>query len=331
MKKRERLERALAGDAVDRAPVVFWRHWPGDDQRVADLVWSTLTFQQLFDWDLVKVTPYSAGCVADYGAQSEWLGEISGDRTIVKFPVTRSLAWTELRALDPLRGESGKYVEALKLIGDGLRDAETPLVATLYSPLTQAALLSGEELLLGNIRTRVDRLRTALNILTESTLRLIDALKRTEVAGIWYVLRHAGFALLAEEEYRAIGMPYDLKILGTLPPKWWLNILQLDCHQPMVELAATYPMPILNWDAAETKPGLEEGRALYQGVLCGGLSSEKHLHQGTPSLVRDVTREVLQRLGTRRLILSAGKAIPVSAPLSNLRAVRAAVESIQTG
>jgi uroporphyrinogen-III decarboxylase len=32
MDKRERLQRTIAGEPVDRPPVALWRHWPVDDQ-----------------------------------------------------------------------------------------------------------------------------------------------------------------------------------------------------------------------------------------------------------------------------------------------------------
>ena len=57
MRKRERLERAIAGEPVDRVPVALWRHFPGDDQRAADLARSAVDFQREFDWDFVRVMP----------------------------------------------------------------------------------------------------------------------------------------------------------------------------------------------------------------------------------------------------------------------------------
>ena len=41
MTKRERLEKTIHGEEADRVPVALWRHWPGDDQRAADLVEAT--------------------------------------------------------------------------------------------------------------------------------------------------------------------------------------------------------------------------------------------------------------------------------------------------
>jgi uroporphyrinogen decarboxylase len=99
MDKRERLEATLVGDLLDRVPVALWRYWPGDDQRAADFARSTVEFQSAYDWDFVNVSPFSAYCVADYGVQTEWQGDASGNRVIIKYPVKRSLSWTEL-ALD---------------------------------------------------------------------------------------------------------------------------------------------------------------------------------------------------------------------------------------
>ena len=37
MTRRERLLATFAGEPVDRPAVALWRHFPGDDQRPADL------------------------------------------------------------------------------------------------------------------------------------------------------------------------------------------------------------------------------------------------------------------------------------------------------
>lgn len=331
MDKRERLEKILTGEVADRPPVALWCYWPGDDQRIADFAWSTLLFQKTFDWDFVKVSPYSAYCVADYGVATAWQGAACGDRTITRHRVQRSLDWTELRVLDPLRGELGKHIEAVKLIAKGLQETQTPFVVTLYSPLTQAAMLAGDSLLLGYLRTRPDRLQTALNTLTENTLRLIDALRQTGVSGVFYVMRHASFTLMAEEEYQAIGMPYDLKILGTLPAQYWLNVAHLDCPIPMFELASTYPVQAIHWHSTTTKPDLDEARALYQGVLCGGLAQREHLYEGTPTIIRDVIRNLFHKTGSRRFIFAAGGGVSVGTPLSNIRTVRETLDELRVG
>jgi len=50
IRKRERLEATIAGEAVDRPPVALWRHWPVDDQRGDELARASLVFQHTFDF-----------------------------------------------------------------------------------------------------------------------------------------------------------------------------------------------------------------------------------------------------------------------------------------
>lgn len=326
MDKRERLEKTISGEAVDRIAVALWRHWPGDDQRAADLARSIIDYQKTYDWDFVKVTPASNHSVADYGVQDEWRGSLEGTREVTRYPVKKSLDWTELRPLDPARGELGKYLEALRLIGDAVTDA--PVIATIFNPLAQAKHLAGNTLLLRHMRTQPDRVRSGLNVLTENTLRLIEALKRYPISGIFYAVQHASYDLLAEEEYRSFGVPYDLKILEALPQKWWFNVMHLHGQTPMFKLCAAYPVQVVNWHDRETEPDLALGKSLVRGAVCGGLAQWDDLHQSTPTGLREVIREGYEKTSGRRFILATGCVSLITTPVSNLRTVRQSVENL---
>ena len=79
MTKRERVQAALSGKVVDRMPVAFWRHWPGDDQNAESLARAALDFYHRFDFDFIKIPPSYTFCVDDYGAKHEYrAGTISG-------------------------------------------------------------------------------------------------------------------------------------------------------------------------------------------------------------------------------------------------------------
>lgn len=327
MNKRARLEQTIAGEPTDRPPVALWRHFPGDDQRAADLARSTVEFQKAYDWDFVKVTPASSFCLADYGAQDEWRGSMEGTRTYTRRPIERSLDWTSMRALDPLRGSLGRQGECLRLVTDALGE-DVPVIQTIYSPLAQARNLAGSEKLIHHMRTAPDRLHTGLNVLTETTLRFIDSLKRLPIAGIFYAVQHASYAQLSEDEYRTFGLPYDRKILESLPPRWWLNVLHLHGDAPMFKFAGELRAQVINWHDRDTEPELAQGKTLFSGAVCGGLSRWDHLHQGTPSSIREAARDAMQKTNCRRFILSTGCVAMITTPLSNLRAVREAVESV---
>lgn len=328
MDKRERLQRAVAGESVDRIPVALWRHWPGDDQRTADLARCVIDFQHQYDWDFVNVMPSPSYAVTDYGLQDEWDGAPDGSRIVRRSPIRRSLDWTELRALDSSHGELGKHLIGLRIILDAMRSDATPVIMTVYSPLAQATRLAGATTLLRAVRRHPDRLRTGLNALAESTLRFIEALKSLEIAGICYVIEHAHHDALSDQEYAAFGLPDDLRILEALPSSWWFNMVYLHGESPMFENAERYPVQAVNWHDRMARPDMIESRALFRGAACGGLDAERHLLTATPSVIRDLSREVISQMNGRRLILSAGGPVLATTPQSNLRAVREIVDSL---
>ena len=324
MDKRERLQTILAGETADRTPVAAWRHWPGDDQLAASFARAVIGFQQAYDWDFAKVEPFSAYMAADYGVLTGRSRELHGDRTLTKRPVTRSLHWTELRVQDPSRGELGKHLTALGLIREGLPDV--PLVATIYSPFTQARMLAADDLALRNLRTHPGRLRTGLNILTETILLFIEELRRIGVEGVFYVVDSADFTLMATQEYAEFGLQYDRRILDALPESLWFNAVEVRGGAPMFEFLGTYPLAMVCWDAHAAHPDVEKVRGLVRGTLLTGVAASEQMGMGTPGVIRNTAREIVNRVGPRRLILTPGAAVPVDTPLVNLRALRNAVE-----
>ena len=327
MQKRERLERAIAGEIVDRVPVALWRHWPGDDQRYADLARSTIDFQQDYDWDFVRVMPSRHFQVIDYGVNDEWRGDVQGWRQINRQVVKRSLAWTEIRPLSPSRGALGQQIECLRIVGQALHEEQVPILQTIYSPLVQAAQMGGRQKVLRDLRRRSDRLRTGLNQLTESTLRLLDATRKLPgIAGIFLVTEFASHDVMSESEYAGIVMPLISSIVAALPEHFWLNIVQVGGPSPMLTLFSRLPIQALNWDTRVGSEDFANAKSLFAGAACGGLSDHDDLLHGTPTLLSSVVREALKISESRRFILSGSGAGYVTAPISHIRAVRSIVE-----
>jgi uroporphyrinogen decarboxylase len=324
MEKRERLEKTIAAEATDRSPVALWRYFPGDDLRAADHAHAVTQFQRTYDWDMVVVHLPSTYPVIDYNLGEQWYGTPDGSRLVTKHKVARSLDWTELRSLDPGKGSLGRQVECLRLICEALPD--TPVLFTLPSALDQAALLSGQDTLIRHLRTQPDRLKSGMNVLTENMLRFIDALRKIPLAGVCLVSTSANYTFCAEEEYRLFGYQYDRALLTSLPPRWWINMLRLDGDLPMFKLMTGLTANVMQWRDRDSEPDIPYGKSLCTGAICCGLSAEKDLYLGTPNTVRDATRDALQRANHRRLILSTGSPLSIGTPLSNIQAVRQAVE-----
>ena len=324
MNKRERLERTIAGEMTDRTPVALWRHFPGDDIRSADLAQAILHDQRTFEWDIVNIMPASSYQVTDYGLRDDWIGSVDGVRASAQYPVTRSLGWTELRSLDAQRGSLQRATDCTRLVTEALSD--TPVLLTIYSPLLQAEMLAGRPVLMRHLRTQPDRLKSGLSTLTENIVRYLDALRKLALAGICYVIAHADYEIMAEDEYRNFGFAYDRRILDSLPQKWWLNLVRLTASAPMFRLICSLPTQGIQWRDQEVEPDITLGKSLSIGAVCGGLASERDLYRGTPTSIRDVARDSMQRVNQRRLILSSGSPLWLASPYSNLRAAREVVE-----
>jgi len=326
MNKRERLEKTILGEETDRVPVALWRHWPGDDQRAADLAEATVMFQRQWDFDFVKVTPTSSFCITDYGVQDRWAGHLEGTREYTRRAVERSLDWTELRVLDPSKGVLSRQIEVLRLLKDAFGTV-TPFIQTIFSPLAQAKNIAGGEALIEHMRTAPDRVRTGLNTITDSTLRFIDAIRKSGVSGIFYAVQHASYSMMTEAEYQEFGRPYDLRILEAIPDTWWLNMMHLHGKLPMFDLVADYPVQVINWHERETAPDLNEGKLKFKGAVSGGIGRWDPMHSGTPGEVRTQARHAIEQTNRRRFILSTGCVIMTTTPQSNIRAAREVVEA----
>jgi uroporphyrinogen decarboxylase len=324
MSKRERLEATMAGEPVDRLAVALWRHWPGDDQRAADLARSTLDFQRTFDFDFIKVTPSSNYCLAGWKAESRWVGNQEGTREWGQRVIQRAEDWTRLEVQDPTSGLLGEVRQALASIGKEV-GGEVPFIQTIFNPLSQARNLAGERLL-SDLRQHPEALKSGLETITETIVRFIDVIRDTGIAGIFLALQHATYDLLTEEEYREFGRPYDLRILEAAQESWF-NLLHLHGNNVMFDLVADYPAQAINWHDRETPPSLRGGMNRFPGVLVGGLRQWETMLRGTPDSVRSEVRAATEETDGRRLVIGTGCVTPITSPLGNIRAVRAAVES----
>lgn len=324
MTKRERLEATIAGYPLDRPAIALWRHWPGDDQRAATLARATIDFQRTYDFDFVKCMPSSNYCLADWGAESRWMGNEEGTREWGRRVIQRPEDWKRLPLLDPARGMLHEMHRALQLIGQGL-GRDVPFLWTIFNPLAQAKNLAGD-LLLAHMRQYPDALKAGLETITESAIRFVEEIRDTGVAGIFLALQHATYDLLSEAEYREFGRPYDLRILGATEGMWF-NMLHLHGEHVMFDLVADYPVQAINWHDRETAPSLAEAKSRFRRALIGGLHRIDTMLRGTPEQVRAEIRTAIAETGGQRLIIGTGCVMLLTTPVGNIRAAREAVGS----
>lgn len=322
---RERLETTLSGELPDRTPVALWRHFPVDDQTPDGLAAATAAFQRQYDFDLIKVTPSSSFCLYDWGVEDRWMGNPEGTREYAHPVIIRAEDWEALPVLEPGKGCLNNQVYCLRLLAAEFAP-HTPILQTIFSPLSQAKNLVGKHNLAAHLRRHPDALHAGLERITQTTIRFIEACKPAGIAGIFYAVQHAQFGILSVDEYNEFGRAYDLRILEAAKDLW-LNMLHLHGEEVMFAELADYPVQIINWHDRQTPPDLQTGQQIFPGTVCGGLRQWETMVLGTPAQVRDEAEGALRATGGRRFILGTGCVLPTTAPYGNIITARGVVES----
>jgi uroporphyrinogen decarboxylase len=321
---RQRLETCLLGEKPDRVPVALWRHFPVDDQTPDGLAAATAAFQRQYDFDLIKVTPASSFCVRDWGVQDQWQGNPEGTRAYTHYPVQLPDDWARLGVLDPTAGKLGNQLKALDLLIKGF-SPETPILQTIFNPLSQAKNLVGRENLNVHMRRHPDALHAGLEVITQTTLRFLEESIRLGIDGVFFAIQHAQYGINTLQEYEEFGKAYDLRILEAARDLW-LNIGHLHGENVMFDLIANYPVQILNWHDRQTEPSLQQAGQHFKGVVCGGLRQWETMVLGSPAQVIAEAEDALRATGGRKFILGTGCVVPVTAPNGNIMAARQVVE-----
>ena len=320
--KRERLEAAIAKDVADRPPLALWRHFPVDDQMPEALAESTALYQERYDFDFVKVTPASSFCLLDWGIEDAWNGNPEGTRDYTQRVIDEPSGWLELEVLDPQQGALSKQLRALELLREGFGEAQ-PMIQTIFSPLSQAKNLAGQDRLFEHIHRDPKAVLMGLETITKTTIEFIEAMKDRGVDGIFYAVQHGSYRMFDTENYRQYGEVFDLRILEAADI-YWLNVLHLHGEAIMFDLAERYPVQIVNWHDREVSPSLADGALRIPGAVCGGIR-RMTMVCGDPDQVQEEATGALASLDNRGVVLGTGCVVPVHAPHTNVEAARAAV------
>ena len=325
MTKRERIQAALAGKPVNRVPVGFWRHWPGDDQNPDSLAAVALAYQRKYDLDFIKLPVSSTYCVEDYGITHAYRGNIMGDRDYLSRTIHSPGDWAGVAPLDVRRGTYGWHLESLrKIIKE--KDPATPIIVTMFHPAAMAAYLAGDELFLAHLREYPEKVMQALHALAETSARFARACVEAGADGIFLSARFASYELFSRDEYDQFGRPSDLMVLEAACGGWF-NVLHLHGQHPMFKEIAGYPVQAVNWHDRTSGIDLKMAASLFPGAVMGGVEQMQLLQDGSPQAVRDQAKEAIHAMNSRRLILTTGCTYPLSVPEANLMAVRRAVET----
>ena len=323
MNKRERVDAAVRGAPVDRVPISFWGHDYLKEWTAEGLAEAMLSNYRTYDWDYMKVNPRASYHVEDWGAVLERSTDPNRGHTFRVVPVVEASDWRRLQPLEPDKGVLGEQLAALRLIGDGI-GGEAYFIQTIFSPLSVAKYLVGNDPapIKRFIADYPDDLRAALEVITRTFATYAQASLEAGASGIFFATTGwASADLLTEDEYRAFGTEYDLRVLEAVAGRAPFNVLHNCGEHIYFDQLATYPVHAISW--AATLPGnptLGEGKRRTDKAVMGGVSEKTTLVSGTPEQVATEVERALAETEGRRVLLAPGCSIPPATPPANLRA-----------
>jgi uroporphyrinogen decarboxylase len=326
LNKRERVYAALHSEPVDRLPVCMWRHFHKQDQAPEGLARATLEFFRRYDLDLIKVTPNGLYGIEDWGASIRRSNDDSTPPRLKRPVVEAPEGWRQLAALSVEQGALGRELQALVAIRAGLAHDDTPVLMTLFSPLTLAYKLAGE-VVKQHARNHPEDLHFGLATIAETTARYGLATLTAGADGIFFATQLARSSILTALEYQVFGERYDLIVLEYLARQTDLIVLHLHGKDVFFDLVHHYPVIAVSWHDREAYPSLSEALGRTRKTLMAGLD-QNLLATGSPQEVAGQVRDARQQTGDQRLILAPACVIPPEAPDANLQAVIQAAHGV---
>lgn len=324
MTRRERIRKTLRGEATDRPPVSFWRHFYDREGSAKDLAESMLAFQKTYDWDFLKVNPRGSYHVEDWGVRTKRPGTGPLDKPkVVESPVKSAEDWARIRPLDPTKGVLGELLDAEERIA-AVAQGETDWVMTVFNPISIAAdLVNNDEVFAEHLRRHGEAVHAALRAITETFAAFVRETIRRGASGIFLATTDWGNdSRISRDLTREFGRPYDLRVLSEAEGAL-LNTIHICGPGAYVSDHLDYPVSVISWDAkAARNPSIAALRPLTTKTLLGGIDHEGTFVRGPVEAVQEEARAAIHESGGTRFILGPGCAVPAAAPVEHFQAVR---------
>jgi uroporphyrinogen decarboxylase len=286
---KQRIDRVLNGQDVDRPPFSLWHHFGLENDGPEKHASATLAFHRDYGTDLVKV--------------------------MSDFPYPKPQGnWWELRALpDPFTAQ----LRALTIISREIGN-RAYFVETIFNPWNVAEKLSSPEAVRAMAKENPARLHAALDAIARSEANHARAARKLGAAGIFLAIANS-----STPEYATFSEPYDrivLDAVATAP----LNILHLHgADIPFDRFIKGWKAAAINYSARTTGTPIAGFRRRYSGIIMGGIDEVDYRTLSVDELKKQATQS--RQTAGPRFILAPGCSVPNEATPPELRKLREAV------
>lgn len=278
MKSRERIDRVLRGEEVDRSPFTYWYHFGLEKERPERHAAATLDFHRRLRTDLVKV--------------------------MSDFPYPKPPgAWFQLKQQEnPFPAE----IRALELIRDGLA-GEAYFVETVFNPWNVATKLSSKDEVLKLKSEKPQVLLDAIEVIAKSEANHAKRAIAAGASGVFLAIDNAQDGYLTPQEYAKFSEPFDRMVLDAVKSAP-LNVLHLHGDKVYVDRFLHGWPAAINYSTHGTGVAIADVRKKYSGVLMAGFDERHFRTLQTADLKRQWAES--SRAAGKKFILAPGCSVP---------------------
>jgi uroporphyrinogen decarboxylase len=292
MTRKERVDRALAGETVDRTPFTFWHHFglKTPEEHAA----RTLEFHRDYRTDLVKV-------MSDF-----------------PYPKAKGKNWYDLKLVD---NPFPQQIKALELIRDGL-NGDAYFVETVFNSWNVAEKLSSKEDVRKLQHDNPQALLNALDMITQSQIKHIRKALKTGAAGILLSVANANEAEMKREDYIKYSLPFDRRLMKAAADSK-LAILHLHLEKDFIALYEDFPATAINFSTHVSHVPIREMRRRYSQMIMGGIDEVDYRKLSEREL--KAQWDAAQGAAGKKFMLTPGCSVPNDSTPEELKRLPAIV------
>jgi len=274
---KQRVDRALLGQDVDRPPFTFYHHYkrPTSQLEAQDHI----EFHRAYNTDIVKV-------MNDFD-----------------YPQSTTGKWYELKPLDSPYPDQ---LATLKIIRDGLK-GDAYFIDTVYGPYMTAMILFQSQpqfASLGNSdgikdqqikslhefqKEHPQQWHDAMEAITQSTINHIQHGKEIGASGTLVSVFNAESKFGSVSDYQQYTRPYDKRVFDALADTK-LTVLHLHyLERPYLDQFKDFSAPVIQYSVKTSGIPISELRAQYSQAIAGGVDEIDFEKLTTPEIRKQWT------------------------------------------
>lgn len=329
MTKRERFEKFLANEPVDRVPVAFFHHFTTEQEWLTGLT-DEAAFEKNIEGHRIARAKFDPDVI-----------KIMND-TLMIMPVDTSFVKTaaDLRKIQPPMPGSAffeKSKELTKRVVAIYEGSDAPIYITAFSPcIILRNSISGMDIgtavahskLYSFLEEDPESVMAALDIIADSVIALNKMLLTECGAEAVYLSVNNQAHYVPDEFYTKYIAPSDKKVLAAANELSKFNMLHICGYHGKannLELFKDYDVPVFNWAVHAEGVGLAEGKKLFGGKpVCGGFAQAETIYTGTREEVTAEVGKYLDEVGQVGVMLGADCTVPTDIDDERLEWVRQA-------